>query len=254
MRGAKNLLRSIVLLGVAALASSGCYGQRLDALEVRTARMEEKLTGLDRVNRDMSATLNAVQKLLNEEIVQARSGRAGNEQRLTEMQQLLQVLATRVDESGEQYRVLKDEVKYGASPKDSAGTGGTGGGAAAASPRSLYDAAYQDLTRGNHGLAIMGFQEVITKYPDSELADNSQYWIGESYYAQKNWKQALQEFEKTVSAYPKGDKVPAAMLKAGLCQAQLGDKKAAKATLDTLRKRYPDSEEARLAGTKLSEL
>src|SRR4030095_12453052 len=110
MPGAKNLLRIILLLGLAVLASSGCYGQRLDALEVRTARVEEKLTGLDRVNRDMSATLNAVQKLLNEEIAQARSGRAGNEQRLIEMQQLLQVLATRVSESGEQYRLLKDEA------------------------------------------------------------------------------------------------------------------------------------------------
>ena len=34
-------------------------------------------------------------------------------------------------------------------------------------PRSLYDAAYQDLTRGNHGLAILGFQEVLAKFPAS---------------------------------------------------------------------------------------
>jgi len=241
--------RWLALLVSALVAGSGCYGKQLSSLEVRTARMEEKLASLETMNRDLSTTVDALNKLVSEEIDQARAGRAGNEQRLQEIQQLLSVLDTRVDESGQQYRELKDAVKYTKTPRDSTGAAG-----AAVTPRALYDAAYQDLTRGNHGLAIMGFQEVLTKFPDSELADNAQYWIGESYYAQKDYKQALKEFQKTIDGFPQGDKLPAAMLKAALCQQQLGDKKAAKATLDKLVQRFPHSEEARLATAKMQEM
>jgi tol-pal system protein YbgF len=229
------------------LLSCGCYGQRLSSLEVRTARMEDRLAEIDRMNREMSVTLAALQKLVGEEVEQARAGRAGNAERLTEIQQLLQVLSTRVDESGEHYRELKDVVRYTPAGRDSAA-------ASDVTPRSLYDAAYSDLTRGNHGLAILGFQEVLTKFPESELADNAQYWIGECYYAQKDYRQALAEFRKTVENYPGGDKVPAALLKEGLCEAALGDAKAARATLEDLQRRFPQTEEARLAGQKIQEL
>jgi len=100
----------------------------------------------------------------------------------------------------------------------------------------------------------MGFQEVLAKFPASELADNSQYWIGESYYAQKDYKQALKEFAKVVENYPKGDKVPAALLKMGFCQQQLGDKPAARSTFKKLIESYPDTEEARLAKDKQKDL
>jgi tol-pal system protein YbgF len=237
-------------LAVALLLLPGCYGKRLAALEVRTARIEDQVSGLERQNREMGTMVTQINRLLQEEVELARAGRAGNEERLREIQRLLQVLATRVDESGEQYRELKDAVHYGRASRDT--TAGAGG--AAVSPRALYDAAYQDLNRGSHGLAIMGFQEVLAKFPSSELADNAQYWIGESYYAQKDFKQALQEFQKTVASYPQGDKVAAALLKSALCQQQLGDKKSARATLEGLIQRFPNTEEARLAGTKLQEL
>jgi tol-pal system protein YbgF len=248
MFSATSTGRRVAALATFSLLACSCYGKQLSQLEVRTARMEDKLASLERMNRDLSTNVDSVQRLVAEEVELARAGRAGNEQRLHEIQQLLSVLDTRVDESGQRYRELKDEVKYSKPPGDSAGA--TGG----ATPRSLYDAAYQDLTRGNHGLAIMGFQEVLAKFPDSELADNAQYWIGESYYAQKDYKQALKEFGKAVDTYPKGDKVPAAMLKAAMCQQQLGDKKSAKSTLQKLISGYPNSEEARLANTKLQEL
>ena len=241
--------RRPALVGVLCLGlvACGCYGKRLSAVEVRTARIEERVAEVDRMNREMTPTLDALQKLVGAEVEAARAGRAGNAQRLEEIQTLLQVLATRVDESGERYRELKDVVRYAPAPGDSAAKG-------AVTPRALYDAAYQDLTRGNHGLAILGFQEVLTKFPQSELADNAQYWIGECYYAQKDYARALVEFRKTIEAYPQGDKVAAALLKAGLCEAQTGDKQAARATLEELQRRFPQSEEARLAGQKIQEL
>jgi tol-pal system protein YbgF len=232
---------------LALVAGPGCYGTRLASLEVRTARIEEKVEGLDRANGRLAAAVDTLQDLVRADLDEARSTRAESEARLHQIQDLLQVLSTRVDESGQQYRELKDVFQYSKTARDSSG-------APAVTPRALYDAAYQDLTRGNHGLAIMGFQEVIAKFPASELADNSQYWIGESYYAQKDYKHAQAEFQKTVDVYPQGDKVPAALLKIALCQIESGDKKAGRATLEKLTQRFPQSEEARLAKTKLQDL
>jgi tol-pal system protein YbgF len=234
-----------VAIAVAVLGS-GCYGKRIAAVEVRTARLEDRLNAVERGQRDLVAAVEKLDFSVRQEIETTRAGRADGDQRLRELERGVQILAQRVDESGELYRELKDTVRYAKPAADSS--------VAAATPRVLYDAAYQDLTRGNHGLAILGFQEVIAKFATSELADNAQYWIGESYYAQKDFKQALAEFRKTVENYPQGDKVAAALLKSGLCLQQLGDKPAARSTLESLVDRFPQSEEARLARTKMQEL
>lgn len=241
---------------------SGCYGKRLTTLEVRTARIEDQVIRLGRMHTELGTTVEALNRLLEEEVRLARSGRAGSEERLREIQRLLQVLASRVDESREQYSELKDVVRYGgAAPAplpaaDSVATSTPQGPRTTGNltPRQIYDGAYQDLTRGNHGLALMGFQELLSKFPDSELADNAQYWIGESYYAQKDYRQALEEFAKTPASYPQGDKVPAALLKMGFCQQQIGDANAARNTFEKLLDDYPDSEEARLARARLEDL
>jgi len=245
-----------LLLVMALPLVPGCYGKRIAALEVRTARVEDRLNGLEKSQQEIAADVAALRRKVGEQVELVRAGKATTEAHLREVDRGLQVLAQRVDESGDLYRDLKDALKYAATPvavvaADSAANPST---AATSSPRTLYDAAYQDLTRGNHGLAIMGFQEVLTKFPDSELADNALYWIGESYYAQKDFKQAAEQFQKTIDTYPKGDKVPAAWLKLGLCRQQQGDKTGARAAYATLMEKYPDSEEARLAKTKQQEL
>ncbi len=237
----------ILLLALGCPLLAGCYGERLASLEVRTARIEEKVEALNTANSQLSSAVDTLQSLVRADLDEARSTRADNAVRLHQIQDLLQVVSTRVDESGQQYRELKDVMQYSKPTSDSSG-------AAAVTPRALYDAAYQDLTRGNLGLAIMGFQEVIAKFPSSELADNAQYWIGECYYAQKDYKRAREEFQKTVDAYPQGDKVPAALYKSALCQIETGDRKAARSTLEKLVEKYPHSEEARLAKAKLQEL
>jgi tol-pal system protein YbgF len=242
---------ALTTAAVVALLGSGCYGKRISAVEVRTARIEDRLNEIERAQRDQAAEVAELREKVRAQVDLVRAGHAGGDERMRDLERAVQILAQRVDESGELYRELKDTVRYRAADSTAAASGGGGGGG---SPRAIYDAAYQDLTRGNHGLAILGFQEVLAKFPTSELADNAQYWIGESYYAQKDFKQALAEFQKTVQAYPQGDKVPAALYKTALCQQQLGDKGAARTTLQGLVDKYPQSEEARLARSKIQEL
>ena len=117
----------------------------------------------------------------------------------------------------------------------------------------LYDASYQDLTQGKFELARQGFTEFLRRYPESALADNAQYWIGESYYSQREYVRAAAEFAEVADKYPAGDKVPASMLKRAYALLSLSKRVEAKALLEKLVKQYPNTNEAELAKARLRE-
>ncbi len=118
----------------------------------------------------------------------------------------------------------------------------------------LYDTAYEDYVRQNYPLARNGFEEYLRQYPDTDLADNARYWIGECYYAEGKFEEAVQAFNKVVTRYPTGNKVPRAMLKAGYAQLELGKKDDAKKMFQKVLDAYPLSSEADQAKAKLKEL
>ncbi|MEZ4650307.1 MAG: tol-pal system protein YbgF [Candidatus Eisenbacteria bacterium] len=120
--------------------------------------------------------------------------------------------------------------------------------------KRVYDQAYLDLTRGNYSLAILGFKEFLRRVPDSDISDNAQYWIGESYYMQGDHRQAVREYSKVLDSHPAGDRVPSALYKLGLAQLQLGDRAKAVDYLREVYERFPDSEEARLSRDKLDSM
>ena len=95
------------------------------------------------------------------------------------------------------------------------------------------------------------FQEVIQRYPKSENADNAQFWIGEIYYREKWYEKAILEYQKVIEKYPDGNKVPAALLKQGLAFHNIGDKANSRHILEELVKKYPKSNEAKIAREKL---
>ena len=65
-------------------------------------------------------------------------------------------------------------------------------------------------------------------YPDSPLADNAQYWLGEAYYVNKSFPEALAAFQRVVDKYPQSRKLPDAMLKIGYCDYELKQWQAAR--------------------------
>lgn len=119
-------------------------------------------------------------------------------------------------------------------------------------PLEIYNTAYLDLSKGNYQLALQGFQQFLENFPQSDLADNGQYWIGEVYYAQKDNQKAIEEFKKVIENFPKADKVAAAFLKIGYCYFNLGDETTGKKYLKIVTERFPNTEEARLARSRLT--
>jgi len=118
-------------------------------------------------------------------------------------------------------------------------------------PDQLFAAAYGDYSKGNYDLAIGEFRQYVETYPTSEMADNAQYWIGESFYGKKKYNEAIAEFDRVSSQFPKGDKIPAARFKKGMALVELGQNDAAKLEFSALIKLYPRSNEAVLARQQL---
>ena len=138
---------------------------------------------------------------------------------------------------------LPSEPQKGAAP--SSGALGSEG---------LYNHAMQLLKGGEPGQAILEFERYIQEFPQSELADNAQYWIGEAYYLQREYDRAVTEFQRVGDNYPRGDKVPDALLKIGLSYLETGKRDRARVELKKLIAQYPDSPPASLARKKLAQL
>src|SRR5262245_3551883 len=110
---------------------------------------------------------------------------------------------------------------------------------APASPEELYNTAFGDFNKANYDLARQGFEEYLKNYSDTELSDNAQYWVGESYYIQRKFNEAIQSFDKVLVKYPKGDKAPAAALKKGYSLLENKNNDAGVRELRLLIQKYP---------------
>ena len=121
---------------------------------------------------------------------------------------------------------------------------------AGGNPEQEYAAALATYRAREHGQAVIDFLDFIAKYPKHPLAGNAQYWIGEAYWAQRDYRQALVEFEKVFEHGPA--KAPDALLKIGLCYLRLSDVPRAQQAWQRVLNEYPKSESASMARSLIS--
>ena len=122
------------------------------------------------------------------------------------------------------------------------------------SDRDNYQAAFELLKEQRYEPAAMAFQQFLVSYPDSQLADNAQYWLAESYYVTQKYDDALGEFEVVINKYPKSRKVPDALLKVGYCNYELERWDEARQALGRVQADYPDTTAARLAEQRIKRM
>jgi tol-pal system protein YbgF len=114
-----------------------------------------------------------------------------------------------------------------------------------------YRAAVELVKSAKYDDAVAALRAFIAHYPRHDYADNAQYWLGEAFYAQKDYPRALSEFRRVVEVYPRGNKVPDALLKVGFCHQAMGQAEKARAVLEQVVNTYPKSEPAMLAAKRL---
>jgi tol-pal system protein YbgF len=114
-----------------------------------------------------------------------------------------------------------------------------------------YRAAVELVRAGKYEDSIAALRGFLEHFPRHDYADNAQYWLGEAFYAQKDYPHALIEFRATIETYPRGNKVPDALLKVGYCYQALGKLDKARAVLEQVVNLYPKTEPAALAAKRL---
>jgi tol-pal system protein YbgF len=120
-------------------------------------------------------------------------------------------------------------------------------------PMAQYKEGYRAVTTGSRAEGRELLFSFLLKYPRHELADNAMYWIGESYYAEESFSDALRYFQRILDEYPDSNKVPDAMVKAAITLQRAGELDQGRFLLNQVIKVYPGTQSAEVARQKLAE-
>jgi tol-pal system protein YbgF len=121
-------------------------------------------------------------------------------------------------------------------------------------PDVLYNNALRDYNGDKNDLAIQEFSDYVKFYPNTDLAGNSYFYLGEIQFRQGNYQQAVQSYDQVLQNFPTGNKTASSQLKKGLALIELGKQDEGVAELRKVIQRYPKSNEALQARERLRKL
>jgi len=282
-----NLVCFLLLSGCVSQSELTSLDTRLNELEIRNAEAQKKSqmlkSGLDnregeeQALRQQAASLRAKMEALNEEMRNLTGRIEEIEYKLNRQAQVdaesVQVKEDKIDRLAktatsnddriyriEQYLNFEPSKQIPPTEKPAQKPTATIAPAPAGQVKQelpedeIYRMAKQAFDQGDSDAARKKFEELIQRFPNSERADNAQFWIGEIYYREKWYEKAILEYQKVIEKYPKGNKVPASLLKQGFAFYNLGDKSNSRLILEELIKKYPKSNEAKIAKDKVKDL
>jgi TolA-binding protein len=267
----------LLLLAAVASLAGGCADSAGDAIHQDVAQLRQDLNALTlsvhRGRGDTEAVLSQLDRRTREGNSESTRQLGALSARVDTLSTELGRVSTRLDELSQRIEALSRELASRSAPAPSPGgpapgTAGTPRSSGGPTPQQAYQAAYLDFSKGNYPLAVAGFREFVRRYPDAALADQAQYWVGESLFSQaraslaagqtdkatRELEQAVQEFRRVSLNYPRGDKVPTALYKEALALLELKQNRLAQTRLQYLLDNFPQSEEAPLARERLANL
>ena len=278
MKGMAQLLM-VSLMGLGILMWSGCAGSKpkptpaanQEAVEPESGGQEdeiEKLLGLDESGGNQAETTGQNQqgggaeqeddllKMLTEgentnqpeeqpaKATQKAPAAPEAQQKIQQLERQVKNLQRQVEQQKQTIAQLKTQLMAKEEEIRQLKERGTGGGSMAYSVSGDYEAEYKHALDLFHNRqyreAIQIFQQLVNQNPNHPLADNAQYWIGESYFALGQYRKAILAFEK-VFLFDQSNKNDYAQYKLGLCYYQLGDKQRARSEFQKLIDQYPRS-------------
>jgi len=217
---------------------------RIDALEKdlkaeRESRQAEQTAKLKQVQDAMDALNRAARKSgadLAVDLEKAQNDLAQNRGTLEVIQHRLdQMDQANADRDRRFIATRQKELEH---PTDKAG---------------LYALGRKKLDAGDTGGARQLFNEFLTKFGNDELAGNAQYWLGETFYAEKRWNDAIVEYQKVLKEHRGSEKTPDALLKIGMAFQNQKDCKNAMLFFDEVEQAYKSSPAAKTARDQASQ-
>jgi len=249
--------------------------QQLDALQQAVQNLQKTVDTQGAVLRTLieqaSDNVNKIKSNMDDLREATQKNLATSNARLDSMTTQIQALSESLDEAkarigklGEQLAQTQNIIQTITAPPQPAAsapgsqTPGAPGGEAAPpkpvipDPDSLYNSGLTDYNGGQFDLAIQAFLQYLQYYGDTDRASNALFYIGDSYYFQKKYNNAISEYDKCVERG--GNKAAAAQLKKGFALFELGEKSAGANELRSLIRQNPNSHEADLARQRLKKL
>ena len=258
-RTLKHLGRGVLPAIFALIVSSACGVQsdltnlKNDTTHLRAQMqvMREEVALREDID-SLKVHVERLEALVRDQMDELLRMRADVGQRVGGLESRLQVLTTRITENDRQFSALvrrleSIQVQLSAPERPDTVAAQTG----SFDPGELYDLALRDYQLGNYDVAVRQFTQYIEYFPDSELADDARYYIGDCYYTQSLYTQALDAYEVLLNAYPDGNKVPATLLKIAFIKVARKELPEARSYLERVIGEFPDSEEAQLARMRL---
>ena len=225
--------------------------RRDDEMELREqyAGLAAQTQALREESQKLSGRLEEMEYLLQQKLKGFEDKQQKNQERMDRLATDTAAIQKRIDVTD---RYLNIEGVQAQKPATSVAE--TVAAAKPASDQALYLEAKKAFDAGNVEAARKSFEQLIAAYPKSPHADNSQFWIGETYYREKWYEKAILEYQKVIENYPTGNKIPAALLKQGLSFLNIGETNNARLVLQELVAKHPATNEASIAKQKLESL
>lgn len=246
-----------IILAAATLAGCASTPPEQDPVQIKLNDLDKRLARIERVvsNQSLLELSNQLEALQG----QVRSLR-------NDVDQLNNTLESGRKQQRDLYtdldqRVKSLEAREGAlPPATSAPASAAPPAPPGASPpadgtdRAAYQTAFALLKDSQYDQAVGAFRRFLASYPDSPLAENAQYWMGEAYYVNKAFPEALGAFQRVVEKYPQSRKLPDALLKIGYCRYEMKQWDEAKQTLSQVAANYSDTPAGHLAQQRLEKM
>ena len=240
------LLRRWLCLAISTLALAGCESTpaQPDPTVVKLNDVDERLGRIEHVNQGLlqvSQRLDGIEAQMRQLRGELEELQNSNDMLRKQQRDLYADLDRRLS-------ALQSGSKSGApGSADGSGGGPAGGGG----DQAAYARAFDALKSTDYAGAITRFRDLLRTYPQSQLAGNAQYWLGEAYYVTHDYDNAAASFRAVGEQYPQSPKVPDAMLKLGLTQIDQKKPADARTTLKQVVQRFPGTDAARLAAARL---
>jgi len=250
----RRFTAALIIIALAMLLFSGCTSKRqlasiemrLDNLEKSNARIEAEVGQLDSLYRAQEQSQRAFLASLQASIAAFQESLGQLDYKLTDLNERIGKI-----EQMPRLRQTEPVAVVGDSAMDTLEQPVT-----EVDPAVIFNSAYRNLLGGNQQIAVLGFSEYITSFPNTDLTDDAQFWLGECYYQMDppQYDQAKGEFQKILSNYPDSDRKASSMFKLARCHEELKEADAAIRLYREIIDGFPQSAEANRARVQLEGL
>jgi len=260
-----ELQRDVAQLQDQVRALQSSFDSKMGTMAAQVQQLTDSAT---RANNALATLQGAIQEQLRQQGKEVMAPVANVGTKIDEMstafQQVQNSMAdvtTRLGKLEQQMTDLSNAVRTinspAAPPGSSSGTSGPGPTASSVPPISgdlLYQNANRDRLGGKNDLALLEYQQFVKYYGDSPLAPAAQFWVGDLYYGQGDYENALKAFDEVLVRWTANNKTPDAFLMKGKTLMKLDKRNAAAVEFRALIKQYPSSDAAAKARAQLKQM